>query len=37
VDEDTRNGLPNAISLDSLGPVLFKGKQQSVSVFSVIS
>jgi class 3 adenylate cyclase len=35
VDENTRNGLPGSIALESLGPVLFKGKQQSVNVYSV--
>lgn len=35
VDENTRLGLPAAIGVESLGPVLFKGKQQSVNVYSV--
>ncbi len=35
VDENTRQGLPEAIAVESLGPVLFKGKQQSVNVYSV--
>ena len=35
VDENTRNGLPESIEVESLGPVLFKGKQQEVNVFSV--
>ncbi len=35
VDENTRNGLSESIRVDALGPVLFKGKQQSVEVFSV--
>ncbi len=36
VDENTRNGLPESIRLESLGPVLFKGKQQPVSIYSVV-
>ena len=35
VDENTRNGLPDSIGVESLGPVLFKGKQQSVNIYSV--
>ncbi|HTP02500.1 MAG TPA: adenylate/guanylate cyclase domain-containing protein [Anaerolineales bacterium] len=35
VDENTRNGLPDTILVEGLGPVLFKGKQQSVNIFSV--
>jgi adenylate cyclase len=35
VDENTRNGLPETVAVESLGPVLFKGKQQTVNVFSV--
>jgi class 3 adenylate cyclase len=35
LDENTRNHLPDSIPVDELGPVLFKGKQQSVNVFSV--
>ena len=35
VDENTRNGLPEDIGVQSLGAVLFKGKQQAVNVFSV--
>jgi class 3 adenylate cyclase len=35
VDQNTRRGLPATIAVDPLGPVLFKGKQQEVSVFSV--
>ena len=35
VDENTRNGLPETISVDSLGAVLFKGKQQPVNIFAV--
>ncbi len=36
VDENTRKGLPESIGVDSLGPVLFKGKQQPVNIFSVM-
>ncbi len=36
VDENTCKGLPESIGVNPLGPVLFKGKQQSVNVFSVI-
>lgn len=36
VDENTHNGLPRSIRLDGLGPVLFKGKQQSVNIYSVV-
>ncbi|MGE5073363.1 MAG: adenylate/guanylate cyclase domain-containing protein [Anaerolineae bacterium] len=36
VDENTRLGLPTTISMDPLGPVLFKGKQQEAKVFSVL-
>ena len=35
VDENTRLGLPPSVGLEALGPVLFKGKQQSVNVYSV--
>ncbi len=36
VDENTRGRLPESIHLDNLGPVQFKGKQQSVNVYSVL-
>ncbi len=36
LDETTRLGLPDSIRLDSLGPVLFKGKQQSANIYSVV-
>lgn len=35
IDENTRKGLPENIKVESLGPVLFKGKQQPVSIFGV--
>lgn len=35
VDENTRKGLSESIGVESLGPVLFKGKQQEVNIFSV--
>jgi class 3 adenylate cyclase len=36
IDENTCNGLPESIAAESLGPVLFKGKQQPVNIFSVM-
>jgi adenylate cyclase len=36
LDENTRLALPDSIRLDSLGPVLFKGKQQPANIYSVI-
>ncbi|HEX8991033.1 MAG TPA: adenylate/guanylate cyclase domain-containing response regulator [Anaerolineales bacterium] len=35
LDENTRKGLPESIGVESLGPVLFKGKQQEVNIFSL--
>jgi adenylate cyclase len=35
IDEHTRNGLPDGIRVEALGPVLFKGKEQPASIFSV--
>jgi adenylate cyclase len=35
IDENTCNGLTDNIATESLGPVLFKGKQQPVNIFSV--
>ncbi len=35
IDENTCEGLPESISVEGLGPVLFKGKQQPVKIFSV--
>lgn len=36
IDENTCNGLPDSIASESLGPVLFKGKQLEVKIFSVV-
>ncbi len=35
IDGNTRSGLPADIAVEPLGPVLFKGKQQPVEIFSV--
>jgi class 3 adenylate cyclase len=35
IDENTCDGLPKNIQVESLGPVLFKGKQQPVNIFGV--
>ena len=35
IDQYTRNGLPDSISSDPLGPVLFRGKQQPIHIFAV--
>jgi class 3 adenylate cyclase len=35
IDENTCEGLPKSIAVEGLGPVLFKGKQQTVNIFSV--
>jgi class 3 adenylate cyclase len=35
VDQYTREGLPEDIACESLGPIIFKGKQQPVQVFAV--
>jgi len=35
LDETTRNGLPPTISVERLGAVQFKGKQQVVEIFSL--
>jgi class 3 adenylate cyclase len=35
IDEATREGLPEDISVEALGPVLFKGKRQPIHVFAV--
>ena len=37
VDENTRQGLPSTIGVTELGPVQFKGKQQSVNVYAVVA
>jgi class 3 adenylate cyclase len=36
VDENTSKGLPGSITVQDLGLIQLKGKQQSVNVFSVI-
>ena len=35
VDQYTREGLPEEIECESLGPVMYKGKQQAVNTFAV--
>jgi class 3 adenylate cyclase len=35
IDKSTREGLPAEIKVEALGPVLFKGKTESVDIFSV--
>jgi adenylate cyclase len=35
IDQYTREGLPNDIEVEALGPMLFKGKQQPIHIFSV--
>ena len=35
IDLYTREGLPDSYKLEDLGPALFKGKQQSINIFSV--
>jgi adenylate cyclase len=35
IDQYTREGLPEDIHVESLGPVLFKGKQQLIHTFAV--
>jgi adenylate cyclase len=35
IDQFTREGLPGDIAVESLGPVLFKGKQQPVHIYAV--
>jgi adenylate cyclase len=37
MDENTCKDLPESIAVESLGPVLFKGKQQPVNIFSVMT
>lgn len=37
IDGNTRQGLPADIPVEGLGPVLFKGKQQPVQVFAVVT
>jgi len=35
IDVNTRLGLTDAYTLESLGLALFKGKQQTINIFSV--
>jgi class 3 adenylate cyclase len=35
VDQYTREGLPNDIEAEPLGPVIFKGKQQPINIFAI--
>jgi len=35
IDQYTREGLPDDIRVDALGPALFKGKNQPIHIFSV--
>ncbi|HET9589495.1 MAG TPA: adenylate/guanylate cyclase domain-containing protein [Anaerolineales bacterium] len=35
IDQYTREGLPSDIQVEALGPILFRGKQQSINIFSV--
>jgi class 3 adenylate cyclase len=35
IDKNTREGLPPEITVEALGPVVFKGKQQPVEIFAV--
>jgi adenylate cyclase len=35
IDLYTREGLPNEIECESLGPVVFKGKQQPIQIFAI--
>jgi adenylate cyclase len=35
VDQYTQEGLPRDIECDSLGPVVFKGKQQPIQIFAI--
>ena len=35
IDQYTREGLPGDIHVESLGPMLFKGKQQPIHIFAV--
>lgn len=37
IDQYTREGLADDIALDALGPMVFKGKQQSINIFAVKS
>ena len=35
IDQYTREGLPNEIEVEALGPMLFRGKQQPIHIFAV--
>jgi class 3 adenylate cyclase len=35
IDQDTSEGLPRDIEVESLGPVIFKGKQQAINILAV--
>jgi class 3 adenylate cyclase len=35
IDQYTSEGLPNDITVESLGPMLFKGKEQEIRIFAV--
>ena len=35
IDRDTRDGLPEGIEVETLGPVLFQGKQFPIHIFAV--
>ena len=35
IDQYTREGLPDDIKVEALGPMLFKGKQQPIHIFTV--
>ncbi len=37
IDQYTSEGLPEDIECESLGPVIFKGKQQPINIFSIKS
>lgn len=37
IDKNTREGLPDGIEVQALGPVLFKGKIQPIEIYSVMT
>jgi class 3 adenylate cyclase len=37
IDKNTRDGLSDKITVEALGPVLFKGKVQPIDIFSVMA
>jgi adenylate cyclase len=37
IDQYTREGLSSDIEVEHLGPVIFKGKQQPINIFAVVS